>query len=431
MKAQDLSDNEYELLEAAEKGETNKVLDLLNKNVNPNIHDWYGMSPLHYAAQNNHLSTVKVLILNKTRVDIQDYDDRTSLHLAVHFNHLEIAEFLVQHKADINASDSYGLSPLFYASAYGDFLMTDMFLFYAEGKQVKDPEGKTPFLVAVWGGHLANSELLLKYFSKIDEMDNQGNNALHLAVLNKDIEMIDSLVAWGCDINAVNKDGYSCVDLAIQEDDALVLQKLISLNAPLDHQIKKGLNSLDLALHITQNPQIISLLENAGAQRNKRISLSQAAISVNFNTGFQDMFSTLKMELWEPKYGFGLSLGVSQRLGRLKVLSPMEDNVRYQFRETQTGILAGVEKQWMLLRLNRTNRIGLNMEFDLGLFMGHNKASDIPPDKIWAPMPSLGLYWQSGPWQIGFSGLYQNMKTYQLPALRLGLTMAYRFNELK
>ncbi len=431
MQAQDLSDKEYELLDAAEKGETKKVLELLNSNVNPNIQDWYGMSPLHYAAQNNHLNTLKSLILNESRVNILDYDGRSALHLAVHFNHLDIAEFLIQHKADINTTDNYGLSPLFYASAYGDFLMTDMFLFYSEGKQVKDPEGKTPFLVAVWGGHLANSSLLLKYFSKIDEKDNQDNNAIHLAVLNRDLEMIDSLFVWGCDIDAVNKNGYSCLDLAIQENAPLVLEKLISLNATLDHKIKRGLNSLDLAMHITQNPEIIFMLENAGAQRNKRISLSQPAIYIDFNTGFQDVFSTLKMELWEPKYGIGLSLGASQRLGRIKVLSPIEDNIRYQYRETQTGILAGVKKQWMLLRINRTNRIGLNLGFDMGLFLGHNKGSDVSPDKIWAPIPSVGLYWQTGSWQIGFSGLYQNMKTYQLPALRLGIATSYRFNELK
>jgi hypothetical protein len=278
---------------------------------------------------------------------------------------------------------------------------------------------------------LANSSLLLKYFSKIDEKDNQDNNAIHLAVLNRDLEMIDSLFAWGCDINAVNKNGYSCLDLAIQENAPLVLEKLISLNATLDHKIKRGLNSLDLAMHITQNPEIILMLENARAQRSKRISFSQPAIYIDFNTSFQDIFSTLKMELWEPKYGIGLSLGASQRLGRTKVLSPIEDNIRYQYKETQTGILAGVKKQWMLLRINRTNRIGLNMGFDMGLFLGHNKASDVSPDKIWAPMPSVGLYWQTGSWQLGFSGLYQNMKTDHLPALRLGIATTYRFNELK
>ncbi len=428
---QEPTDKEYELLEAAEKGQSQKVLKLLNENINPNVQDYYGMGPLHYAAQNNHIKCVKALILNGGKVNMRDYDDRIALHLAVHFSNLDVAEFLVQKGAKINAKDNYGLSPLFYSSAYGDFLMSDMFLFYSKGEQVYDPEGRTPFLAAVWGGHIPNADLLLKYFSKIDEKDSEGNSALFLAVLNRDLEMIDSLVSWGCKINEVNKNGYSCLDIAIQENASAEVEKLLILGADPNHKIKKGINSLDLALHFTQNSEIAMIMEEAGAKRNKRPSFSQPAINVRLNTGFHDVFSTLQMEIWEPKYGIGFSLGASQRLGRIKVLTPIVDHVRYQYRETRTGILVGIEKQWMLLRLNRNNRIGMNIGFDMGLFFGHNKGSEVYPDKIWAPMPSFGLYWQSKSWQLGFSGIHQDMKTYQLPALRFETSLTYRFNELK
>lgn len=429
--AQEPTDKEYELLEAAEKGESKKVLKLLNEKVNPNVQDFYGMGPLHYASQNDHLKSVKALILNGGRVNMRDYDGRIALHLATHFNNLDVAEFLVQKGGNINSKDNYGLSPIFYSSAYGDFLMTDMLLFYSKGEQVYDLEGKTPFLASVWGGHIANARLLLKYFSKIDEKDSDKNNAVHLAVLNEDLEMIDTLFSWGCNIDAINKNGYSCLDLAIQENAISVVEKLISLDADLDHEIQKGVNSIDLAMHITQNPEITMMMETAGAKRNKKPSFSQPAVSVALNTGFRDVFSSLQMELWEPKYGIGFNLGVSQRLGRLKAITQVEDNLKYQYHETRTGIIAGIQKQWMLLRLSRTKLIGLNMGFDMGLFFGNNKGSEVSPKKIWAPMPSVGLYWRSGSWQIGFSGIHQNMKTYQLPSLRVEMSVSYRFNELK
>ncbi len=429
--AQDIGEKEYMLIEAAEKGETAKVLSLLNDSINPNVSDWDGMTPLHYAAQNGHITTVKALVLNGAQVNAMDNEQRTPLHLSVHFNSLDIAEYLVQHQANVNAKDQYGLSPLFYASAYGDYIMTDMFLFYSEGESVTDPEGKTPFLAAVWGGHIADAGLLLRYISDIKETDNQGNNAIHLAVLNEDIEMLDSLITWGCNFNSVNMHGYSCLDLAIQENYPDVIEHLIAAGSEVNHSISKGINSLDLVLMVSKNPYIISLMENAGAVRNKRVSFSQPALSTKFSTGFRDAFSSLQMEIWEPKYGIGFDLGASQRLGRLKVLTPSEANIKYQYRETRTGFHVGIQKQWVLLRISRKERIGMNLGFDLAYFLGNNKASETPADKIWVPMPSTGLYWQAGSWQLGCSMLLQNMNTYQLSPLRFGLSVSYRFNEMK
>jgi len=429
--AQALSEKEYELIEAAEKGLPGTVLSLLNDSINPNIRDWNGMSPLHYAAQNGHLRIVKTLVLNEAKVDITDHDDRTPLHLSVHFDRLEIAEYLVQHYADINARDAFGLSPLFYSSAYGDYIMTDMFLFYSEGKQLRDPNGRTPFLAAVWGGHISTASLLLKYFSDVNEKDSEGNNAVHLAVLNRDIEMIDSLNSWGCDINAVNLNNYSCLDGAIQENSYLAVEKLIQLGADVNHTIRKGLNSLDLVLLVTKNQEISQLMEDAGARRNKRIAFSQPALSLELNSSFEDIMSGFAAEIWEPKYGVGFKIGMTQRLGRLKVITPPENNISYQFRETRTGFTAGAEKHVMLLRLARQKRIGMRIGIDAGYFTGSNKGSENPAERIWAVMPYAGLYYHSGAWQLGFRGMYLDLKTYQLPSIRMGISLTRRFNELK
>ena len=428
---QEITDKEFDLMEAAEKGESRKILDLLNDSINPDVKNWDGMAPLHYASQNGQLYAVKVLVLNGASVNVKDDENRTPLHLAVHFNSLEIAEFLVQHQADINARDNYGLSPLFYASAYGDYFMTDMFLFYSKGSAVTDHNGRTPFLAAVWGGHLEVARLLLSYFAEITETDKKGNNAIHLAILNNDKEMIDSLVSWGCDFDAVTNDGYSGIDIAIQENNSAIIEQLIGYGANLNNTIKKGFNSLDLAILYMQDPAVRALMEEAGAERNKKITFSQPAVSTGISINPQDAFSSLQFELWEPKYGIGFDLGVSQRLGRLRVLTPAEGNIRYQFRETRTGFYAGAMKQWMLLRFDRNQHLGMNIGFDAALYIGDYKASETNPRNIWVFQPAAGLFWHSGPWQLGFLALIQDMKTYQHQALRFGMNVRYRFNELK
>lgn len=431
LSAQEVDEKEFDLIEAAEKGNTGKVLTLLNDSINPNVNDYGGMTALHYATQNGHLQTVKALVLNGALVNKNNYEYQTPLHLAVHFNHLDIAEFLVQHEASINSRDQYGLSPLFYSSAYGDFIMTDMFLFYSKGESVTDPDGRTPFLAAVWGGHLANAELLLKYFAKVTETDDDENTALHLAVLNEDLEMIDSLLSWGCNLEAENEAGYTPLDLAILENNYNVIDHMVNSGADVNHKARRGMNSIDLVLTDTKNPNVIVLLEEAGAKRNKRIAFTQTAISTTFHTAFQDAFSVLKFEIWEPKYGIGVGLGASQRLGRIKVFSPLDDNTRYQFRETRTGFQAGIKKQFSLFRISRKNKIGMNLGVDAAYFIGHNKASEDRPSNFFTALPYTGIYWQSGSWQLGFEALYQDMKTYQLSDMRFGISVAFRFNEVK
>ena len=249
--------------------------------------------------------------------------------------------------------------------------------------------------------------------------------------MNRDKEMIDSLISWGGDLNAVNKDGYSVLDVAIRENDPEIIEHLIKSGADVNHKIRKGVNSLDLVLMDTKDQEVIVLLENAGAKRNKRISFSQPVLNTKLHTGFKDAFSVLQFEIWEPKYGIGIDIGASQRLGRLRVLTTAEDNIRYQFRETRTGFHAGIQKQFLILRINRHKRIGMNLSFDMAYFIGHNKASENPPDNLWVPMPSAGIFWRSGSWQFGGFALHQNMKNNELSTLRFGISASYRFNEMK
>ena len=65
------------------------------------------MTPLHYAADNGHLSVVEYLVNQKAYINAQSsgYPSGTPLHLAACKGHLSVVEYLVNQKADINAKD--------------------------------------------------------------------------------------------------------------------------------------------------------------------------------------------------------------------------------------------------------------------------------------------------------------------------------------
>jgi len=66
----------------------------------------FGKTPLHYAAQNGHLSIVEYLVNQKADRDAKNIDGKTPLHLAANNGHLSVVEYLVNQKADINAKDN-------------------------------------------------------------------------------------------------------------------------------------------------------------------------------------------------------------------------------------------------------------------------------------------------------------------------------------
>lgn len=64
-----------------------------------------GTSPLHIAAQNNHLEICEILLRAGISRDARTKVDRTPLHMAVYEGHLRIVETLLKHKADYDCKD--------------------------------------------------------------------------------------------------------------------------------------------------------------------------------------------------------------------------------------------------------------------------------------------------------------------------------------
>ncbi|MEA1878701.1 MAG: ankyrin repeat domain-containing protein [Bacteroidota bacterium] len=426
--AQKPSEKEFSLIQASETGKVEKVLQLLNEGIDPNCTNLDGMTPIHYAVQNGHLTIVKILVLNNAKIDLPDIDNRTPLLLAVHFNQLDLAEYLVQQGADVNIPDFTGLTPLFYAAAYGDYFMTDMFLFYKGNQDVKDYSGKTPFMVAIWGGFPLAAKTLLDYGADIDTQDKEGHTALMLTILNNDSVSIDSLISWKAALEIENNKHLTALEVAVSVNNKYALKKLIIAGSDVNHNIQSGFSTMDYAISSGLKKETKSILTEAGAKYNKALSLK------NFNLGLTGMFGQedsklgIRAEWFDSRYKVGIQTSIGQRPGRLKVYYPMNDSLNYLFRETRTSFSFGLFKQFPLLRLPQGEHYGIIVSGTMEASIGGFKATSTKPAFQIFGLPSISLYYANPKIRYELAYQYNPAKSYLWTpsAVLISITLALK-----
>lgn len=112
---------------AAQRGHERIVEMLLKKsNVDPNLTDSHGRTPLFHAVIPNHVSVARLLVENGARMGKVDGDGRTVLHWAIIYQREEMLRLLLRasleyerDRFDINSADYMGRTPLHYAIGQG------------------------------------------------------------------------------------------------------------------------------------------------------------------------------------------------------------------------------------------------------------------------------------------------------------------------
>lgn len=78
-----------------------------------------GLSPLHMAAQGDHVECVKHLLQHKAPVDDVTLDYLTALHVAAHCGHYRVTKLLLDKRANPNARALVNLSHLYNKAIQG------------------------------------------------------------------------------------------------------------------------------------------------------------------------------------------------------------------------------------------------------------------------------------------------------------------------
>jgi uncharacterized protein len=258
-----------------------------------------GMTALLFAARQNDLESVKVLLNGKADINGTAADGTTPLLIAVVNEHRTLAKYLLDQGANANLSDDKGRTPLYAAidmrnlewstrpappekDPYTDLELINALI--AKGANVNakltkklplrgqpsfdgrwaNQTGATPFWRAAQSDDVAVMKILLK----------AGANALEASADKTTPLMVAAGVGWsdgqshgnqaeapaaiqicldaGADINAVNDDGYTALHGASFRGANEVVQFLVDHGARMDIKNKEGRMAVNMAegMHI-------------------------------------------------------------------------------------------------------------------------------------------------------------------------------------
>lgn len=140
-----------------------------------------GYQSIHYACENNHYESIKILLLKcPDTINDQTNDLLTPIHLVCKNGSLEIIQFLILHGANYKLKDKNGLNCLHIASKYSHFNILQ-WLIEKQNANINDIDynNSTPIHYAAQEGNQHIINYLIDQNSKIIS-NNYGNTPLHM-----------------------------------------------------------------------------------------------------------------------------------------------------------------------------------------------------------------------------------------------------------
>ena len=202
---------------AASTGNIEAVKQHLASGANVNTTDMIRRTPLHRAAEYDHMGIAKFLIANGADVNAKSDRGRTPLHDAARWVHMEIAELLIANGADVNATDELvGWTPLDEAINQKHTETVDLLRKHGSktGEEIADEMAKRSIHVAARVGDIDWVIKHLESVTDVNAQDDDGWTPLHLPAGRGHKEIVELLIAAGADVNARDVDGSTPLDLA-------------------------------------------------------------------------------------------------------------------------------------------------------------------------------------------------------------------------
>lgn len=319
------------LLIAARHGWVSIVALLLQKSdINVNVKDSEGYSPLTWAVTNRastmvshllehgakveedsdilhprypplliqtsasgHMDIVCRLLQYGARTEVQDSSRLTPLIHAACSGYTGIIDMLLKKKANFQACDNNLRNVLFYAALYGQGKVVNMLLERGAGIEITDIEGRTPLAGAARNGHAQVVQQLLEKGACPEPEDCHGRTPLLLAAVKGYSKTIATLIPYGVNVNKVDSNQRTALSLAAEGGcTALIRLLLRQPEIEVDHPDLTGRTPLAWAVR-AGNAHVVQLLVEGGADVAKSDKRGRTPLSWALEYGHKNVIKYL------------------------------------------------------------------------------------------------------------------------------------------
>jgi uncharacterized protein len=251
----------------------------------PKSMDSGGFAPLHYAARENCMACVKVLVDNKADLNLQDPDGVSPLLVAIMNSNWDLAKQLIEAGADVNQWDMYGEAPLF--AAVGERTKAN------GGHGSIDPLNETNGLTIVRmlldRGANPNMQLFFRPANVRGSTNTRGSTPLIRAATNADLEIMKLLLQKGADAKLIMADRQTSI-MAVLAGRANEKQALEMIG--LLHDAGADVNVIALINH-REESRGGTALHYAVRKRYKEVIKKLAEYGIDMNAKDQDGLTAL------------------------------------------------------------------------------------------------------------------------------------------
>ena len=144
-------------------------------NLNLNMKDSNGRTPLVWAALRGYEAVVRLLIERDAEIDSRDSEGRTPLSWAAWFGRKAVVRLFIERDAEIDSRDNTGRTPLSCAVENGEEFVVQLLIERDAEIDSRDNEGRTPLSWAAGSGRETVVRLLIERENiDIESKDNEG-----------------------------------------------------------------------------------------------------------------------------------------------------------------------------------------------------------------------------------------------------------------
>lgn len=185
--------------------------------VNVEVTDKYGFTPLMQAAQKGFTEIIDILLRYGADVDNRNDAGKTALMLAAFSGQLGAVQSLREHGASYTLHDKGGSTPLHWAVDGQNLDLITFMIDDGADVNIRDSVSSwTPLLrCAAVTGNKDVAKVLIKEGADINAVDVDGKTALMTAVLNGHHLMVEMLLQYDADISVLSASGKTAYEMAI------------------------------------------------------------------------------------------------------------------------------------------------------------------------------------------------------------------------